>query len=232
MENIFILLMAGSGSRLFATLGMKKQFYPLQGKELFLYPLEAAIQSKLFSRYLIVADPEDIEKTKNIVEAKTALTADGYDVIGGGDSRNKSVDHALRFLKDKVTAGKVFIHDADRVLLTPDFLALLAKESLSADALTPVLPLTDSVLREKANDISYVDREDLYRVETPQVFSYPLMLTVYEKGYDPRDTDDFKKALRAGLSLKTVAGDPLLFKVTLPSDVVLLKALLEQKNKD
>ena len=66
-KDIAVLMMAGKGERLLSSLQVKKQFFKLDGKELFLYPLETLALSECFKSILLVVSPEDKEKVSEIV---------------------------------------------------------------------------------------------------------------------------------------------------------------------
>lgn len=223
----FILLLAGSGTRLFDKIHVKKQFYKLQGKEMFLYPLKSAVETNLFSHIVLVIDKEDEEKVKKIVfnEFKDERFIFTY----GGKDRNESVKNGLFALKGLDEADSyVFIHDSDRVLLSSNYIIELSKAIQGYDALTPVLALHDSILKAKNDDITYLSRDDLYLIQTPQVFSYKKILDIYENGYDPKDTDDFKKAVSKNLKVRIYPGLYENFKVTTIDELELIKRIFNR----
>lgn len=222
----FILLLAGSGSRLYEKIHIKKQFYKLQGKEMFLYPLNSAITSNLFSHIVLVIDKEDEDNINEILKREFK----DYDFIltYGGKDRNESVKNGLFALKGLNDDSYVFIHDSDRVLLSKEYILELSKAIQGYDALTPVLSLHDSILKAKDDDISYLSRDDLYLIQTPQVFSYKKILDIYENGYDKNDTDDFKKAVSKKLKVRIYPGLYENFKVTTIDELELLKRIFKE----
>ena len=221
----FVLLLSGEGARLLPYLKEKKQFYAPKGKPLFLYPLETAISSGLFSSFVLVVDKEDKEKVAGVVSSLNQGSKK-LSIVCGGRDRNESVSNSLKALKEQGFFGKVYLHDADRVFLSVPLLRRLADKENAYDALTPVLPLSDSLLKEEEGKILYQERKNRYLVETPQVFTFEKILAVYESGYDSADTDDFQKAVRAGLSSGLVEGESLDFKLTSREDLSLLEKLL------
>jgi len=220
MENtgIAILLMAGKGERLYNHLGMKKQFYPLKGQEMFLYPLKTFLSCPFIGKIVIVTDEEDIEKTKDIVRDKSKESKEIVYVTGGKD-RNESVYKALLTLENDDGKKKVFIHDADRPLISLSMLEKINEKAAKFDALTPVLKINDSLLRKEGSRITYIDRKNVYQIQTPQVFTLEVILSVYLGGYDKNDTDDFKKAVIMGFSCDVIDGCENDFKVTEPQDI-------------
>ncbi len=222
----FILLLAGSGSRLYEKIHIKKQFYKLQGKEMFLYPLNSAVTSNMFSHIVLVIDKEDEDKVKEIL--KREFKNHEFILTYGGKDRNESVKNGLLALKGLNDDSYVFIHDSDRVLLSKEYILELSKAIQGYDALTPVLSLHDSILKAKDDDISYLSRDDLYLIQTPQVFSYKKILDIYENGYDKNDTDDFKKAVSKKLKVRIYPGLYENFKVTTIDELELLKRIFKE----
>ncbi len=225
-ENYFILLLAGSGSRLYDKIHMKKQFYPLRGKEMFLYPLKSAVESSLFSRIVLVVDEEDRTKVTDILNRE--FPGNDFKIAVGGKDRNESVGNGLALLKNTAKENAyVFIHDSDRVLLSSSFLRELEEKVRGYDALTPVLDLHDSILKEERDRIEYLDRNGVKLIQTPQVFLYFKIQEIYENGYDKQDTDDFKKAVAAGLRVRTVPGVYENFKVTTIDELSLIQRIFD-----
>ena len=97
------------------------------------------------------------------------------------------------------------------------------------DALTAAIPVHDSLLRETESGIEYIPRDGMFQIQTPQVFRLRKILSIYEQGYDPNDTDDFRKAVKAKLSCAIVRGESDLFKVTEIDDLRLLESVLRGK---
>lgn len=226
-EKYFILLLAGSGTRLYSKIHMKKQFYPLSGKPMFCHPLKSAIESDLFSKIVLVIDKEDEEKVKNIVRKEYPDICFLY--AYGGKDRNASVQNGLSALKGHSRMdATVYIHDSDRVLLSASYLLQMDEEFRGYDAMTPALSLHDSILRSEGNQISYLNRDGLYLVQTPQVFRLDKILSLYEHGYDQKDTDDFKKAVTAGMKTHIIPGKYENFKVTTIDELALIERIFRK----
>lgn len=229
-KDVAILLLAGAGTRIYEHIQIKKQFYPINHRELYLYSLDTLLSSNLFKRIVLVIDKEDRERIALNLQEKIEIPEDTeISLVHGGDDRNESVYHGLVSLKDIGNDCAVFIHDAARPLLTLDELYTLHDEIRNHDALTLMLPMHDSVLKEKNGKITYVDRKNMYRVLTPQVFVFSKILSIYENGYDKKDTDDFKKAVNASLDCKLIRGQLKNFKVTEIDDLKLLESILSHK---
>ena len=226
-KDVAMLLLAGSGTRIYQDIQIKKQFYPIDHRELYLYALDSLLASDLFQRIVLVIDKEDQERIVMNLKTKIEIPDDTIiSIVYGGKDRNESVYHGLISLKDIEDDFAIFIHDAARPILLQETLKTLHEEIRNHDALSLVLPIHDSILKEKNGKITYVDRKNMYRVLTPQVFCYSKMLSLYESGYDKKDTDDFKKAVKAGWDCKLIRGDARNFKVTEIDDLRLVEQIL------
>ncbi len=226
-ENTAILLMAGKGERLYEVIKEEKQFLRFNGKELFLYPLKALIDSERFDHIVVVTSRADLERTADLIASNFEGTDQDILLITGGSDRNESVKCALFYLANIVTDGDVLIHDAARPFLNTGHIEKIMNEKEGYDAVTFVTPCSDSLFRKNGDEIEYQDRRNLYLVQTPQLFSFRPLLNVYLNGYKYTETDDFSKCVRSGMKTKTVEGDSLLFKVTGKESLSLLEYLEE-----
>lgn len=226
-RDVAILLLAGNGNRIYQDIQVKKQFFPINHRELYLYALDSLLKSNLFQRIVLVIDKDDQERIVSNLKTKIEIP-EGTEIalVHGGKDRNESVYHGLVSLKDMGGDFPVYIHDAARPLISSDTLQLLHDEIQEHDALTLVLPMHDSLLKEKNGKITYVERKDMYRILTPQVFVYSKILALYEAGYDKKNTDDFKKAVGANLDCKLIRGEAKNFKVTEIDDLKLLESII------
>jgi 2-C-methyl-D-erythritol 4-phosphate cytidylyltransferase/2-C-methyl-D-erythritol 2,4-cyclodiphosphate synthase len=94
-----------------------------------------------------------------------------------------------------------------------------------ADAVTPVLPVTDTLRRKTGDAFMPVARADLLRAQTPQGFRFDAILDAHRRFRRDPVTDDFALAECAGLSLATVMGDEMNMKITTPEDFVLAERI-------
>lgn len=226
VHDVAILMMAGKGERLFDSLHVKKQFYRLGDQELFLYSLKTLYFSGCFRKIVLVISEEDRAHVQEVLKASGVFDLRRISLVSGGNTRNESVGKALFSLKKSKGRFYVLIHDAARPFLTKEQVTNIMSKTYRAEALTYCLPLADSLFREDRSGIVYLDRKNLFQVQTPQVFDYQKILAIYEEGYDPNGTDDFSKAVHAGLRTLPLVGDLSLFKVTGKEDLRLLEKLV------
>jgi 2-C-methyl-D-erythritol 4-phosphate cytidylyltransferase len=143
----------------------------------------------------------------------------------GGATRSDSVRAGLA----EVPAGAtvVVVHDAARPLATRAlFDAVVGAVNDGADGAIPVVPVVDTVKRVDGDRIvATVPRDDLVLVQTPQAFRADVLRRVHEsRGVD---TDDAALVEAAGGTVVAVAGDPRNVKLTVATDLDLVRTLLD-----
>ena len=174
---------------------------------------------------IVVAAPAD-----SVDELSRDLTAAvPMKVVEGGATRQQSVAAALAALPKSVEF--VLVHDAARAL-APTSLhenVLLQLTDKGANAVVPVLPVSDTI-KVVDDDIVMrtLDRSTLRAVQTPQGFTRAALERAHQTARDhgvDDVTDDAGLCEAAGISVRTIPGDPLAFKITRPLDWTLAEAL-------
>lgn len=151
-------------------------------------------------------------------------------VVAGGGTRQQSVALGLAALPKSVEF--VLVHDAARAL-TPTSLheSVLAQlRDKGANAVVPVLPVSDTIKIVDDNIVMRTpERSTLRAVQTPQGFTRAALERAHQVARDngiDDVTDDAGLCEAAGISVRTVPGDPLAFKITRPLDWLLAEAVV------
>ncbi|MFF0814637.1 2-C-methyl-D-erythritol 4-phosphate cytidylyltransferase [Rhodococcus sp. NPDC003318] len=208
---------AGQGTRLGE--GVPKAFVTLRGQTLLQRAVAGLLDSGVVDRVVVVVPPDR-------VDAVRADLPDGVDVVPGGAERTDSVRAGLAAAGD---AELVLVHDAARALTPPTLIArVVAELRAGREAVVPALPVADTV---KCVDLLGVvtgtlERSELRAVQTPQGFAADLLRRAYESS-DVVTTDDAGLVERIGARVRTIAGEPLAFKITTPLDLALARALTD-----
>jgi 2-C-methyl-D-erythritol 4-phosphate cytidylyltransferase len=208
MRTFTIVVAAGGGTRF----GGPKQFVDLGA-------------STVVERAVTIAT----EATDGVVVVlpEGATWDAGADVrtVSGGATRSDSVRAGLALVPDDVDV--VVVHDAARPLATSAlFGAVIDAVRGGADAAIPVLPIVDTVKRvDGVRVVATVARDDLVVVQTPQAFRAVTLRAAHARG--GVETDDAALVEAAGGTVVTVPGDPRNIKLTVGSDLDLLRALLD-----
>lgn len=216
MTTVAVIPAAGSGERLGAR--RPKAFVQLGGRTLLERTL-AGLQDSGAVDAVVVAVPAD--RTE---EAKLILGGDAT-VLAGGSSRTESVRRALTAVG---TPELLLIHDAARPLTPPALIArVVAALREGHQAVVPALPVTDTIKTVDANSVVIATpaRAGLRAVQTPQGFQRSVLEAAHRRSSGSL-TDDAGLVEAAGVTVHTVAGSPLAFKVTTPFDLLVAEAVL------
>lgn len=200
---------------------------------------------------------ESAQCKEELASSFSPLTQEGIAVslIEGGAERYWSVYSALEFLKNREanrekhrkeqeiehgesknlqTDLSLFIHDGARPCFSLDLCERIYEARKSYGAVIPGLPVTDTIKRvEKGIVQESVDRSSLYRIQTPQAFSFPLLWEAYKTFLEKKEeglsiTDDAMMVEEFSKEQPyLVLGEEKNQKITVPEDLIYLKFLEE-----
>ena len=132
-------------------------------------------------------------------------------VVEGGDSRSSSVRAGL----EAVETTLVLIHDGARPNVGDELIERVIS-TLNAHpdhGVVPVVPVSQSVLKQDGG-VEYLDRTQIYEVQTPQGFDTAQLKQAIEQG----DYTDEGSAYAKSHPILTVEGEPANRKLTYPMD--------------
>ena len=166
-------------------------------------------------------------------QAKESITENG-EVHSPGNEDNYRLGTKNEGIKNSQTELSLFIHDGARPCFSLDLCERIYEARKSYGAVIPGLPVTDTIKRvEKGIVQESVDRSSLYRIQTPQAFSFPLLWEAYKTFLEKKEeglsiTDD---AMMVEAFSKEqpylVLGEEKNQKITVPEDLIYLKFLEE-----
>jgi 2-C-methyl-D-erythritol 4-phosphate cytidylyltransferase len=212
---IVILLGAGVGRRLGAA--EPKALLPIGDRPILAVAAASAAASPLV-RGLVVTFPRGWEERARACVEDLDTEAR---FVEGGESRQASVRAALAEVP--VTVEIVAVHDAARPFAPPDlFEEVLEAVGGGADAVIPVLSVTDTVLRVRAAVVQGAEpREELALGQTPQAFRTTILREAHAKAEaaGASFTDDASLLRWAGFDVRAIPGDPANVKITTLADL-------------
>jgi 2-C-methyl-D-erythritol 4-phosphate cytidylyltransferase len=148
--------------------------------------------------------------------------------VDGGADRQDSVMAGLAALSAQT--GLVAVHDGARPLVAPADIDRCVAAALEFRAAALARRETDTLKRSDAADFSAgaVSRENLWFMETPQVFDVPLLLEAYEAvaAQGLAVTDEVSAMEAIGVQVKFIESIQPNLKITTPADLALAEALL------
>jgi 2-C-methyl-D-erythritol 4-phosphate cytidylyltransferase / 2-C-methyl-D-erythritol 2,4-cyclodiphosphate synthase len=217
-----LIVAAGKGAR--AGTELPKQYERLAGKPMLRRTVEAfsAISSdqKWQVQVVIGAGQEDL----------AARALDGLALhapVIGGATRQQSVRLGLEALA-KDAPDFVLIHDAARPLISRKVIGdVIGALEAGADGALPMVAAADTLRRRNADGVwMLVDRENLYRAQTPQGFVYAKILQAHRDHATEEVTDDVALGELAGLKVEMVEGEEKNIKVTRKEDFALAEQMM------
>ena len=221
-EVAVLIPAAGRGRRLG---GQPKQFRVL-GEHPVLVQVLLSFERHPAVGHAVVAAPKD-----RVAEVTDRVRAEGLgvltDVVGGGDSRQASVRHALRAVPDPV--NRVLVHDAARPFVTANEVRRIVQLVRRQGAAALAVSVADTLRAAEDGAVfgETVPRNHLYRMQTPQGFRRAWLEDAHAAA-DPDDTpatDDVELVQRMGRPVHVVPGSRRNFKITTTSDWSLAQQL-------
>jgi len=212
---------AGSGRRM---AGMDKVFAPLDGRPVLARVIDTFQNCDSIDRVVIVLSKENLKKGKKLVNEEGWNKVSG--VCQGGERRQDSVIAGLEQIGN---CGWVVIHDGARPLVTADLIESGLEAAVETGSAIAAVPVTDTI--KVAGDDLVVQgtppRQNLWSVQTPQVFKYDIINEAYRRlKYEV--TDDARAVEHAGGSVRIYAGSHENIKITTPDDIALAEFLLKK----
>lgn len=214
-----IIVAAGEGKRF----GSPKQFSFLKGKPVLEWSLRKFETHEGVDEIILVLKG---------VDQKAGLFKNYRKIVGiveGGKKRQDSVIKGFNQI-DPEKGGIVLVHDGVRPLVQKDLISRIIKATSEKGAAIPAIPVEDTVKEvERQEVIRTMDRERLFRVQTPQGFSYSVLKEALERTRDKQcySTDEASLVERTGKKVFVVQGDPKNIKITTPEDLRVAEVLFE-----
>ncbi|MFQ6069540.1 MAG: 2-C-methyl-D-erythritol 4-phosphate cytidylyltransferase [Candidatus Aminicenantales bacterium] len=214
-----IIVAAGEGKRF----GSLKQFSLLKGKPVLDWTLDKFEHHERIEEIVLVLKNAEQKKRQYLKYTKIS------GIVEGGEKRQDSVMNGF----DVVSLGKaeiVLVHDAVRPLVTKDIISGVIEVASEKGAAIPVLPVDDTVKQVSEGKVMRtIMRRNLFRVQTPQGFSYTLLRKALKKAKEAGfyGTDEASLVERIGGKVYTVEGSRWNLKITTLEDLEVAEALIE-----
>ena len=215
--NSVVIVAGGNGLRFGGDI--PKQFYKLNGKEILSYSVSTFYKHPQIDEVVIVCHPDWVDHVKSKYPKCI--------VVEGGKKRQDSSLNGV--LAINIESENILIHDAVRPLVTAriitDCLNSLEKAHVSA----PIMDATNSLIGLNDKQVSFVDRNHIKTVQTPQCFKRALILEVLNSSIDGTDEVGMLLKYNSKKKIEFVKGDSSNLKITSPTDLIIASSLLEAK---
>ena len=223
MRTFAIIPAAGKGKR--SGYPTPKQYLKFNNKELIAYTLEVFQKNKLIDEIIVASNPDYFSLLERI-KKKYRLTKISK-IVEGGKERQDSVNNALQVI-DADKNDLVAVHDAARPLLSQVILTNAINAAHKKGNALVCIKAKDTLITGTSTVESYIDREGVYYVQTPQVFKYYDLMRAMDIAYasDFYATDESMLIKNLGIKINIVKGAISNFKITTKEDINFLKQCL------
>jgi 2-C-methyl-D-erythritol 4-phosphate cytidylyltransferase len=151
-------------------------------------------------------------------------------VVIGGEKRQDSVYNG--FCEVAPQTEIVLVHDGVRPFLSHRIIRESVDVAREYGAAITAIPVHDTIKRVDASGLvsQTVDREGLWRVQTPQVFRYELLQEAFKKANSEKfyGTDEGTLIEHLGKPVKVVEGSEQNIKITRPEDLGLSEIFISK----
>ena len=213
-----IIVAAGESRRMG---GVDKVFAPLGGKPALARVLDAFESCDSIDQIVVVVSRENLERCRQLITEKG--WSKPIEVCAGGRRRQDSVAAGLSQLDN---CEWVVIHDGARPLVTADLIERGLEAAEETGAAVAAIPVTDTI--KVAGDDRIVhqtpNRQNLWAVQTPQVFRFDIIAEAYRQ-VEGEVTDDASLVERLGYQVKLYMGSYDNIKITTNYDLLMAEAL-------
>lgn len=204
---------------------MPKQFMRVAGKPIVAHTLSALANLPLISIIFLMVAEERLPDAGEVVsewsrQRRGSRGGPRISIAAGGAGRTDSVYNGLRKLPAE--CDWVIIHDAVRPFATPRLIKAALEGALETGACIAAIPSTDTVKRARDGVVlETLSRDEIWLVQTPQVFRKQIVVDAYEKAISAgwTGTDDASFVERMGIPVSVVRGEPGNIKLTTPDDL-------------
>lgn len=208
-----VIVAAGGSTRMG---GVDKMAELLLGRSLLQWSVAQMAAAQSVARIIVVARPD------RVAELAALPWLAGSTVLAGGERRSDSVRAGV----EAATSDVVLVHDGARPLASPALADAVAAAAAQHGAAVPVLPVVDSLKRNKGATLGQsVERDGLVRAQTPQGARRQLLLDAMAAARGEAFSDEAALLESRGIAIATVPGEPHNIKVTLPDDLEMVRAL-------
>lgn len=201
-----------------------KQYLRVNNKELIAYTLETFQKNKLINEIIIAAEPTYFDLLVKIINKyrfrKVKL------IVEGGQTRQHSVYNAL-LSSDANENDLIVVHDAARALLPNEVLSNAIKTAREKGNALVCIKAKDTLIKAMKYVEEYLNRDEVYYVQTPQIFKYKDLLKAMNKAFKENfiGTDESMLVQKIGKKINLVEGSVFNFKITTQEDIELFARL-------
>jgi len=216
MKKVAIIVAGGQGIRMNSDI--PKQFLLLNSSPVLIHTL---LKFSHLDEIILVLPEIQIEYWNQLCKSHNFTIP--HIIVEGGITRFHSVKNGL----EKVDNNSIVaIHDGVRPLVSKKLINNLISEVKEGVGGIAVVPIKDSIRKLEGTNSIHIDRNTLYKVQTPQCFLSDDIKKAYTKEYSDTFTDDASVFEANGGEINTLLGEEKNLKVTTEEDLKIAELFL------
>ncbi len=199
--------------------------YKIYNKEIIVYTLQIFQKNRLINKIIIAAEPEYFNLLLKLIKkyklSKVKL------IVESGITRQDSVYNAILSCEAK-QSDLIVVHDAARALLPTNVLTNGINNALKKGNALVCIKAKDTLIKGKKVVREYLNRDEVYYVQTPQIFKYKDLVLAMNKAKSEKyiGTDESMLIKRLGKKINIVEGSVFNFKITTKQDIEMFKKIV------
>jgi len=236
MRLTAIVLAAGKGVRFESA--TPKPLVNIGGKPLIIYSLQVLSSHRDIRDIILVCNKYNKEEIAGAIKRYRLRKI--KKLIFGGRRRQDSVLRGLEAIDSP--ADFVLIHDGVRPFIDRKTVSNVINAAYRSGAAIAGVPVKATIKKVKKSPCHHVTmspvvektlkREELWEIQTPQVFRRDLILDAYRRCGNIDVTDDAMLVEKLGRKVRVIQGSYHNIKITTPEDLVIAQAILKDKKSN
>lgn len=225
-----IIPAAGLGLRLKKK--VPKALVKVNRRPIFIHTLVKISQHPYVKEIIVVAPHKYKGVFKNYI--RKFRIAKKTKVISGGLTRRESVENGLSHIDPQ--CHLILIHDAVRPFVSYKLISAVVNQARRHKAAVLGLPVRATLKKSeplrgarKVNKgifvVKTVNRDNLWEIQTPQVFNKRLILKAFRRFKNRSFTDDASLVEKMGVRVALVKGSRFNIKITTPEDLLIARSI-------
>ena len=212
-----VIVAAGTSQRMGR---INKLLVPLGGKPLLAWSVDTCQSCNLVQQIVLVLNDRDLARGRKLKEER------GWSKVTlcpGGARRQDSVREGLKRIRD---CDLVMIHDGARPFLTLNLIEEGLEIVGETGAAVAAIPVKDTIKLAADGRLvgETLQRDKLWAAQTPQMFSFDVIMRAYEN-LPAEITDDATAVELLGHKVQLYMGDYRNIKVTTTEDLALARII-------
>jgi 2-C-methyl-D-erythritol 4-phosphate cytidylyltransferase len=227
-KQVAIVLAAGRGKRMNSA--VQKQYLLINKRPVLYYSLAQFQACPFIDEIILVTGKDEIDYCRREIVERYGIEK-VKKIVAGGAERYHSVYQGLLAAGEDCTY--VYIHDGARPFVDQDILRRAEESVRKYQACVVGMPVKDTIkISDGEGFADYTPpREQVWMIQTPQVFSYPVIYEAYREILSREDitvTDDaMVLETVTGQKAKLVPGSYENIKITTPEDLQIAELFVQ-----